>query len=84
MPDKSDSTAPIIEVVVNMRNELNLNKFLYEVKLKRIKDSQLELQLEKFYSQRRSKVNNTRLSESFIANVSQNDTFVNEKDVCYM
>lgn len=65
------------EVVVNVRNEQNLNKFLYEVKLKKIKDSQLEHQLEKYYSQRRSKVKNTRLSESFVDNITQNNNSVN-------
>ena len=65
------------EVVVNIRNEHNLNKFLYEVKLKKIKDSQLEHQLEKYYSQRRSKVKNTRLSESFVDNITQNNNSVN-------
>ncbi|MGN0449428.1 MAG: hypothetical protein ACI4G0_03605 [Ruminococcus sp.] len=54
------------DVIINVRRDTNKQKYVYDVKIKPVnknKSSQLEPQLIKFNSQRRSKVENTRLSE---------------------
>lgn len=54
------------DVIINVRRDTNKQKYVYDVKVKPVnknESSQLEPQLIKFNFQRRSKVENTRLSE---------------------